>query len=53
MRKKPDDLAARSADFWRFFQEYDRRRGTDLRNTFQEMHQWFDHCERLANESNT
>jgi hypothetical protein len=53
MRQKPDDIDRRSADFWRFFTEYDRRRKTNLRDTFLEMHQWFDHCQKLADESNT
>jgi len=53
MRQKPGDIDRRSVDFWRFFTEYDRRRKTNLRDTFLEMHQWFDHCQKLADESNT
>jgi hypothetical protein len=53
MKQTPEDVDQRCADFWRFFKEYDRRRGTKLRDTFLEMHQWFDHCQRLADESSS
>lgn len=49
MRQPCQDLDRHQADFWRFFAEHDRRRGTDLRRVFFEMSKWFDHCERLAN----
>ena len=32
------------ADFYRFFSEHDRRRGTDFLTTFPEMHTWWDEC---------
>ena len=32
------------ADFYRFFTEHDRRRGTDFENTFPEMRSWWEEC---------
>jgi len=32
------------ADFYRFFSEHDRRRGTDFLTTFPEMRTWWDEC---------
>ena len=32
------------ADFYRFFSEHDRRRGTDFLTTFSEMRAWWDEC---------
>jgi len=32
------------ADFYRFFSEYDRRRGTDFLKTFPEMRAWWEEC---------
>ena len=32
------------ADFYRFFTEYDRRRGTDFLKTFPEMRAWWEEC---------
>ena len=32
------------ADFYRFFQEHDRRRGTDFLKTFPEMQAWWAEC---------
>lgn len=34
------------ADFYRFFAEHDRRRGTDFLATFPEMKSWWDQCRR-------
>jgi hypothetical protein len=39
------------ADFYRFFSEHDRRRGTDFLNTFPEMSDWWKECKYYA--SNT
>jgi hypothetical protein len=39
------------ADFYRFFAEHDRRRGTDFLQTFPEMREWWKHCERLSNQT--
>ncbi len=36
------------ADFYRFFSEHDRRRGTDFLNTFPEMKQWWEECKSHA-----
>jgi MoaA/NifB/PqqE/SkfB family radical SAM enzyme len=36
------------ADFYRFFSEHDRRRGTNFSNTFPTMHQWWTECEYHA-----
>ena len=42
--QKQDHSAAR-ADFYRFFREHDRRRGTDFLKTFPEMRAWWAECE--------
>lgn len=39
------------ADFYRFFQEHDRRRGTDFLKTFPEMRAWWAECEYHARQS--
>ena len=39
------------ADFYRFFNEHDRRRGTDFLKTFPEMKTWWDECKYLANNT--
>jgi len=36
------------ADFYRFFTEHDRRRGTDFEKTFPEMISWWKQCEYHA-----
>lgn len=36
------------ADFYRFFSEHDRRRGTDFLAAFPEMRQWWEECEYHA-----
>ena len=36
------------ADFYRFFQEHDQRRGTDFLQTFPEMRAWWAECEYHA-----
>jgi hypothetical protein len=36
------------ADFYRFFAEHDRRRGTDFLATFPEMREWWQECEYYA-----
>ena len=42
------DHAETKADFYRFFSEHDRRRGTNFLNTFPTMHQWWRECEYHA-----
>ena len=43
-----DQLATHKADFYRFFSEHDRRRGTDFLATFPMMKSWWSECEALA-----
>ena len=43
------ELQSRRGDFYRFFAEHDRRRGTDFLATFPEMRQWWMECQRCAN----
>jgi MoaA/NifB/PqqE/SkfB family radical SAM enzyme len=38
------------ADFYRFFSEHDRRRGTNFLNTFPQMRQWWEECEHHAKQ---
>jgi len=45
-----DNSAAR-ADFYRFFNEHDRRRGTDFLTSFPEMRSWWAECEYHAKQS--
>ena len=42
------DHSTAKADFYRFFREHDRRRGTDFLNTFPEMRAWWAECEYHA-----
>jgi hypothetical protein len=45
----PDErLVPARADFYRFFSEHDRRRGTDFLGTFPEMEAFWGTCRRLA-----
>ena len=39
-----DELNRNKADFYRFFTEHDRRRGTDFVNTFPQMRAWWQEC---------
>jgi hypothetical protein len=39
------------ADFYRFFSEHDKRRGTDFLKTFPEMSTWWSECEYYARNS--
>jgi hypothetical protein len=39
------------ADFYKFFSEHDRRRGTDFTRTFPEMATWWQECEYHARQS--
>ena len=38
------DQTASQADFYRFFNEHDQRRGTDFEKTFPEMITWWKQC---------
>ena len=42
------ELGQRKADFYRFFNEHDRRRGTDFLKNFPEMRSWWAECEYHA-----
>ena len=42
------ELGQRKADFYRFFNEHDRRRGTNFLKTFPEMKFWWAECEYHA-----
>lgn len=46
----PQTLAQSKADFYRFFAEHDRRRGTDFLATFPEMAAWWEECRYWANQ---
>jgi hypothetical protein len=47
----PAELNKRKADFYRFFSEHDRRRGTDFLKTFPEMQSFWKECEYHAKNS--
>ena len=47
----PDYILRNKADFYRFFAEHDRRRGTDFLSTFPEMGTWWAECEYHARQS--
>ena len=47
----PDYIARNKADFYRFFAEHDRRRGTDFLSTFPEMATWWSECKYHAQHS--
>jgi hypothetical protein len=47
-RRDPENLRRCRGDFYRFFSEHDRRRGTDFLVTFPEMRAWWQQCERDA-----
>ena len=52
MRKgQQQDHSQIKADFYRFFSEHDRRRGTNFLNTFPTMHQWWTECEYHAKQT--
>jgi len=47
----PEKRNSIKADFYRFFSEHDRRRGTDFLKTFPEMKTWWQECKYLADNS--
>jgi hypothetical protein len=52
MRSARDkDHSQAKADFYRFFSEHDRRRGTDFLKTFPEMRSWWEECAYHARQS--
>ena len=50
-RLDPDYIKRNKADFYRFFAEHDRRRGTDFLKIFPEMAAWWADCEYHARQS--
>jgi organic radical activating enzyme len=48
MRSGTDCVAEKKADFYKFFSEHDRRRGTNFLKTFPEMTTWWKECEAHA-----
>lgn len=42
------DLELNQVNFYLYFTEHDRRRGTDFLKTFPEMKEFYDHCKNLA-----
>ena len=45
------DHSQAKADFYRFFSEHDRRRGTDFLKTFPDMRSWWEECAYHARQS--
>jgi hypothetical protein len=45
------DHSTARADFYRFFSEHDRRRGTEFLRTFPQMRQWWEECKAHAQRS--
>jgi hypothetical protein len=45
------DKSLAKADFYRFFSEHDKRRGTDFLATFPEMKSWWAECEYHARQA--
>lgn len=50
-RGQEQDNTVAKADFYRFFAEHDRRRGTDFLKTFPEMRAWWEECQAHAQRS--
>jgi organic radical activating enzyme len=44
MQKGTDNIERKRADFYRFFSEHDRRRGTNFEKTFPEMTEFWNEC---------
>jgi len=45
------DVERKRGDFYRFFNEHDRRRGTNFLETFPEMSSFWQQCEYYANKT--
>jgi hypothetical protein len=45
------DCTQERADFYRFFSEHDKRRGTNFLNTFPQMRSWWEECEHHARKN--
>jgi organic radical activating enzyme len=48
MKEGTDNVEQKRADFYRFFNEHDRRRGTNFLATFPEMKAFWEECQRCA-----
>ena len=46
--KQSDTTEQHRADFYKFFNEHDRRRGTNFLETFPEMKSWWEECKSYA-----
>tara|TARA_B110000503_G_scaffold122005_1_gene186129 strand:- start:286 stop:1038 length:753 start_codon:yes stop_codon:yes gene_type:complete len=53
MQEGTSDTERKQADFYRFFNEHDRRRGTNFIETFPEMAEFWSTCEYNANTQGT
>lgn len=49
MREGIDNIEQKRADFYRFFNEHDNRRGTDFVRTFPQMKEFWQECKYYAN----
>ena len=49
-RIDPQVISERKADFYRFFGEHDRRRGTNFLKTFPDMSGWWNECKYYAQQ---
>jgi hypothetical protein len=49
MKEGTDNVEQKRADFYRFFSEHDRRRGTDFLFAFPEMKSFWEECKALSN----
>ncbi|QDK40120.1 hypothetical protein DOM21_01325 [Bacteriovorax stolpii] len=47
-KKDEQELYKHQRDFYSFFSEHDKRRGTDFLKTFPEMKDFYEHCRKLA-----
>jgi organic radical activating enzyme len=45
------DNSQHQVDFYRFFNEHDRRRGTDFLSAFPEMQSWWNECRYYSNQN--
>jgi len=52
MLQGTDDVERKRGDFYKFFAEHDRRRGTNFLETFPQMTEFWKQCEYYATRSN-
>ena len=53
MQEGTPDIERKQADFYRFFNEHDRRRGTNFLETFPEMQSFWDNCMHRSRDANS